>query len=806
MSKVENKYREGVEKEPRIEIPEELPILPTKDTLAFPYMMIPLAVGRAKSIKLVDDTVLGNRILGLFLQKKTDLEEPGLEDIHSVGTAVSILKMMKMPDGTLRLIVQGISRIKILDITQREPYFKGKVGIITEPKEKTIEIEALMRNVLGLYQKIVSLTPYLPDELYITAMNIEDGGKLADFIASNSSIDLSSKQKILETVDLRQRLESLSLFITRELEVLELGNKIQSQVKTEIDKTQREYFLREQLKAIQKELGEVDERQMEINELRDKIAKSNMSAEAQKEAERELNRLEKMPPAAAEYTVARTYLDWLVSLPWSQSTTDNLEIEPARQILDHDHYNLERVKERILEYLAVRKLKKDMKGPILCFVGPPGVGKTSLGMSIARTLGRKFIRMSLGGIRDEAEIRGHRRTYVGALPGRIIQGIRKAGSNNPLFMLDEIDKVGMDFRGDPAAALLEVLDPEQNFSFVDHYLDVPFDLSQVMFITTANILDTVPPALRDRMEVLELSGYTEEEKLEIAKRHLLPKQFEMHGITGEIIKIDDQAIVKIIREYTREAGLRNLEREIANICRKVAKQIAEGKTTSVQVGANNIHEYLGVPRFIPETAEKEGEIGMATGLAWTPNGGEILFVEATRMRGKRGLTLTGQLGDVMKESAQAALSYIRSRASSLGIPEDFFEKYDIHIHVPAGAIPKDGPSAGVTIAVALISLLSERPVRHDLAMTGEITLRGKILPVGGIKEKVLGAKRAGIRNVILPRKNEKDLEDIKEDIKKEMKFIFCENISEIIEVALLPHAPVAKRGKRLEKVGVSKHK
>jgi ATP-dependent Lon protease len=663
-----------------------------------------------------------------------------------------------------------------------------------------------MRNVLGLYQKIVSLTPYLPDELYITAMNIDDGGKLADFIASNSSIDLSSKQKILETVDLRQRLESLSLFITRELEVLELGNKIQSQVKTEIDKTQREYFLREQLKAIQKELGEVDERQMEINELRDKIAKANMSAEAQKEAERELNRLEKMPPAAAEYTVARTYLDWLVSLPWSQSTTDNLEIEPARQILDQDHYNLERVKERILEYLAVRKLKKDMKGPILCFVGPPGVGKTSLGMSIARTLGRKFIRMSLGGIRDEAEIRGHRRTYVGALPGRIIQGIRKAGSNNPVFMLDEIDKVGMDFRGDPAAALLEVLDPEQNFSFVDHYLDVPFDLSQVMFITTANILDTVPPALRDRMEVLELPGYTEEEKLEIAKRHLLPKQFEMHGITGEIIKIDDQAIVKIIREYTREAGLRNLEREIANICRKVAKQIAEVKATSVQVGANNIHEYLGVPRFIPETAEIEGEIGMATGLAWTPNGGEILFVEATRMRGKKGLTLTGQLGDVMKESAQAALSYIRSRASSLKIPEDFFEKYDIHIHVPAGAIPKDGPSAGVTIAVALISLLSERPVRHDIAMTGEITLRGKILPVGGIKEKVLGAKRAGIRNVILPRKNEKDLEDIKEDIKKEMKFIFCENISDIIEVALLPHAPVAKRNKRLEKVGVSKHK
>jgi len=806
MPGVESKSRVEIEKNSHIEIPEELPILPIKDTVTFPYMMIPLAVGRAKSVRLVDDAVIGNRIIGLFLQKKSDIEDPGPEDIYPVGTAVSILKMLKMPDGSLRLMVQGISRINIHEIIQTDPYLKGKIVRITEQGEKTIEIEALMRNVLGLYQRIVSLTPYLPDELYITAMNIDDPGKLADFIASNSSIDLASKQKILETLDIRQRLETLNLFLTRELEVLELGNKIQSQVKTEIDKTQREYLLREQLKAIQKELGEIDERQMEINELREKIAQSGMPLEAQKEAERELNRLAKMPPAAAEYTVSRTYLDWLISLPWSLSTTDSLDIEQSRRVLDDDHYNLEQVKERILEYLAVRKLKQNMKGPILCFVGPPGVGKTSLGKSIAHALGRKFVRISLGGIRDEAEIRGHRRTYVGALPGRIVQGIRKAGHNNPVFMLDEIDKIGTDFRGDPAAALLEVLDPEQNFTFVDHYLDVPFDLSRVMFITTANILDTVPPALRDRMEVLELPGYTEEEKLEISKRHLLPKQLEIHGITSANLKIEDEAVVKIIREYTREAGLRNLEREIATICRKMAKQIAEAKTEFVQVTAGNLHEFLGPTRFIPEVAEREGEVGVATGLSWTPNGGDILFVEVTRMRGKKGLMLTGQLGEVMKESAQAALSYIRSRASGLGIPEDFFDKYDIHIHVPAGAIPKDGPSAGVTMAVALVSLLSGRPVRHDVAMTGEITLRGKILPVGGIKEKVLAAKRAGIKTVILPRKNEKDLEEIKEDVKKEINFLFSEDISEVLEVALLPVVSGKKKEKTrnyLEKVGVA---
>jgi len=806
MPGVESKSRVEIEKNSHIEIPEELPILPIKDTVTFPYMMIPLAVGRAKSVRLVDDAVIGNRIIGLFLQKKSDIEDPGPEDIYPVGTAVSILKMLKMPDGSLRLMVQGISRINIHEIIQTDPYLKGKIVRITEQGEKTIEIEALMRNVLGLYQRIVSLTPYLPDELYITAMNIDDPGKLADFIASNSSIDLASKQKILETLDIRQRLETLNLFLTRELEVLELGNKIQSQVKTEIDKTQREYLLREQLKAIQKELGEIDERQMEINELREKIAQSGMPLEAQKEAERELNRLAKMPPAAAEYTVSRTYLDWLISLPWSLSTTDSLDIEQSRRVLDDDHYNLEQVKERILEYLAVRKLKQNMKGPILCFVGPPGVGKTSLGKSIAHALGRKFVRISLGGIRDEAEIRGHRRTYVGALPGRIVQGIRKAGHNNPVFMLDEIDKIGTDFRGDPAAALLEVLDPEQNFAFVDHYLDVPFDLSRVMFITTANILDTVPPALRDRMEVLELPGYTEEEKLEISKRHLLPKQLEIHGITSANLKIEDEAVVKIIREYTREAGLRNLEREIATICRKMAKQIAEAKTEFVQVTAGNLHEFLGPTRFIPEVAEREGEVGVATGLSWTPNGGDILFVEVTRMRGKKGLMLTGQLGEVMKESAQAALSYIRSRASGLGIPEDFFDKYDIHIHVPAGAIPKDGPSAGVTMAVALVSLLSGRPVRHDVAMTGEITLRGKILPVGGIKEKVLAAKRAGIKTVILPRKNEKDLEEIKEDVKKEINFLFSEDISEVLEVALLPVVSGKKKEKTrnyLEKVGVA---
>jgi len=616
------------------------------------------------------------------------------------------------------------------------------------------------------------------------AMNLEEPGALADLIASILNIPLEDKQTLLETLDVKARLEKANLFLTKELSVLELSSKIQSQVREGIDKSQREYFLREQLKAIQKELGEKDERTVEIEELRQRLTQAKLPPEAMKEGERELDRLAKMPPAAAEYTVSRTYLEWLIDLPWAVSTADNLDISQAQKVLDEDHYDLEKVKKRILEYLAVRKLKADMKGPILCFVGPPGTGKTSVGKSIARALGRKFIRMSLGGVRDEAEIRGHRRTYVGALPGRVIQGIRKAGSNNPVFMLDEIDKLGMDFRGDPSAALLEVLDPEQNYAFSDHYIDVAFDLSKVMFITTANILDPIPPALRDRMEVLDLPGYTEEEKLKIAKEFLVPKQLEAHGLTDTHIKFEDGAIRRLTLEYTREAGVRNLEREIANICRAVAKRVAEGQEGLAIIRAEDVPAYLGPVKFFSEVAERTSEPGVATGLAWTPTGGDILFVEATRMKGRKTFSLTGQLGEVMKESAQAALSYVRARAKALKIPEDFFDHSDIHIHVPAGAIPKDGPSAGVTMFTALTSLLTGRPVRSDVALTGEITLRGLVLPVGGIKEKVLAANRAGITTVILPKRNEKDLEEVPEEVKKRMKFHFVQRMDEVIDLAL----------------------
>ncbi|HEX15728.1 MAG TPA: endopeptidase La, partial [Deltaproteobacteria bacterium] len=596
---------------------------------------------------------------------------------------------------------------------------------------------------------------------------------------------VQEKQEVLETLDLKARLNKVHFILTREVQILELGNKIQSQVKEDIDRAQREYYLREQLKAIKRELGEVDEHTAEIKELKEKIEKAQMPEEARKAAEKELDRLSKMPPASAEYTVARTYLDWLIELPWAKSTEDNLDIANAKKILDEDHYDLEKVKKRILEYLAVRKLKRDMKGPILCFVGPPGVGKTSLGRSIARAMGRKFIRISLGGIRDEAEIRGHRRTYVGALPGRIIQGIKRAGTNNPVFMLDEVDKIGTDFRGDPASALLEVLDPEQNHAFSDHYIDVPFDLSKVMFITTANILDTIPPALRDRMEVLELPGYSDDEKLMIAKRHLIPKQLEEHGLTPDDLEFEDEAILGIIHSYTREAGVRNLEREIAAICRAVAKDVAEGKRGKVVVKKDMLHKFLGPEKYYPEVAERIFTPGIATGLAWTPTGGDIIFIEATKMKGEKGLTLTGQLGDVMKESAQAALSYVRSKAKELGIDEDFYSKTDIHIHVPAGAIPKDGPSAGVAMFVALISLLTDRPVRSDVAMTGEITLRGQILPVGGIKEKVLAGRRAGIKTIILPKRNEKDLEELSDHVKEGLEFKFVQRMDEVVDIALV---------------------
>jgi len=768
----------------QIKIPKEIPILPLRDTAIYPFMVSPLFVARPKSIQLIEDVLNHDRVLGLVAQKKAEIEDPKPSDLFDYGTAATILKMLKLPDGSMRILVQGMSRIQIVDYLQMNPYFKARVRPLQDVIEESLELEALAKNVTIQFQKIVSLVPHLPDELQIAVMNIHHLGKLADLVASNLNLSLEEKQEILELIDVKRRLEKLTVFINRELEVLEIGNKIQSKVQSELSKNQREYFLRQQLEAIKKELGEEDERTMEIKELREKIKKAKMPKEAEKEAMRELDRLAKMPPGAAEYTVARTYLDWLIAIPWAKSTRDNLDIAKARKVLDEDHYDLEKIKERILEYLAVRKLKSDMKGPILCFVGPPGVGKTSLGRSIARALGRKFVRISLGGVRDEAEIRGHRRTYIGALPGRIIQGIRNASSNNPVFMLDEVDKLGMDFRGDPSSALLEVLDPEQNNAFVDHYLDVPFDLSKVMFITTANLLDPVPSALRDRMEVLELPGYIEEEKLLIAQKYLIPRQIKAHGLRKNQLKIEDDAVLRIVREYTKEAGLRNLEREIANICRRVAMWIVEEKTKKEVVTAKRIPEFLGPPRFFFDVAERIQEPGVATGLAWTPVGGDILFIEASKMKGNKGLLLTGQLGDVMKESAQAALSYIRAHAREYGLKEDFYEKIDIHIHVPAGAIPKDGPSAGVTIATALLSLLTDTPVRNDLAMTGEITLRGKVLPVGGIKEKVLAAKRAGITTIILPEKNKKDLEEIPEQARKQMKFHFVDNLNEVFELAL----------------------
>jgi ATP-dependent Lon protease len=779
-------------KDDKVIIPEELPILPLRGTVLYPDLILPIMVGRKKSVKLIDDAMDSDRIIGVITQKRSEIEDPKETDLYSVGVAALILRMIRELDGSQRVIVQGVSRVKVKEYIQREPYYKARSEVIDEGMAQGVEIEALMMNLKNLFQRAVELAPYLTSELGTMVSNIKSAAILADLIASNLNISTTEKQGILETFDIRERLTKVHLFLNKEVQVLELGNKIQSQVKEDMDRTQREYYLREQLKAIKKELGELDEHSSEIKELKDKIKKAKMPPEALAAAEKELDRLAKIPPASAEYTVARTYLDWLAELPWSETTEDNLDIDNAQKTLDEDHYDLEKVKKRILEYLAVRKLKADMKGPILCFVGPPGVGKTSLGKSIARTMGRKFIRISLGGVRDEAEIRGHRRTYVGALPGRIIQGVKKAGSNNPVFMLDEVDKIGMDFRGDPSSALLEVLDPEQNFSFSDHYIDVPFDLQKVMFITTANVLDTVPPALRDRMETLELPGYSEDQKMMIAKDFLIPKQINEHGLSSEFIEFQDAAIQTIISSYTREAGVRNLEREIATTCRGVAKDVARGIKEKVVIVPENLHKFLGPVKFFLEVAERTSNPGVATGLAWTPTGGDIIFVEATKMRGEKGLTLTGQLGDVMKESAQAALAYVRSKSKELGIEEDFFEKNDIHIHVPAGAIPKDGPSAGVTMFVALTSLLTNKPVRNDVAMTGEITLRGLVLPVGGIKEKVLAGMRAGIRTIILPKKNEKDLEEIPEHIRNQMNFKYIQRMDEAIELALKQDEPLSK--------------
>ena len=770
-------------------VPDELAVLPLRDTVLFPQSVLPLAAGRSSSLALIEEAVRSGQVIGVFTQRDPATEDPQDGDLHRIGTLAAIHKVLKQPDGTVRLVVQGLARVRLAEVTHVRPYLKARVEepAEVEPPAGDLEAEALVRNASTLFRQIVALSALLPDELASVIQNVAEPGRLADVIAASlPALSTKVKQELLETMDVKARLTRLAAALTKEAEVLELGSKIQSQVESEVGKSQREYYLREQLKAIQKELGQTDDRAQELEELRQKIEAAGMTEEARKEAFRELDRLSKMPAAAAEYTVARTYLDWLVALPWSKETADNLDIVQARTILDEDHWGLDKVKDRILEYLAVKSMRPAGKDPILCFVGPPGVGKTSLGRSIARALGRKFHRISLGGMRDEAEIRGHRRTYIGALPGQIIQGLRRTESKNPVFMLDEIDKLGMDFRGDPASALLEVLDPEQNVAFRDHYVDVAFDLSKILFITTANVLDPVPPALRDRMEIIEIAGYTEEEKIHIARRHLVPKQVRDHGLTGAEIRWTDAALTLLIRNYTREAGLRNLEREIAAVTRKIAKRRAEGQTERTEVTEPLVGDLLGAPKYHLEELEQRTRVpGVAVGLAWTPTGGDILFVEATRMKGSKTLTLTGQLGDVMKESAQAALSWARSHASELGIRSDYWETSDIHVHVPAGAIPKDGPSAGVTMVTALVSLMTRRPVRGHLAMTGEVTLSGRVLPVGGIKEKVLAARRAGVTTVILPQRNEKHLlEDVPRDARQGMAFHLVESVDQVLDLAL----------------------
>jgi ATP-dependent Lon protease len=772
-------------------IPSELPVLPLRDTVLFPNSFMPLAVAREASVRLIDEATTSGRMIGVFTQREAAVEDPLQEDLYPIGTATHIHKMFKLPDGSLRLIVQGLARVRLDRIVQTRPYLKGAVTAADESlrDEDHLEIDALQRNIKSNFQQVVSLSPLLSDDLQALSANITDPGKLADFIASSlTTIGTPVKQEVLDTLDIRARMDSLNRILIKELEVLELGSKIQSQVQSEVGKNQREYFLREQLKAIQKELGEGDEQAKEIDELRAKVDAAGMPEAVKKEALRELDRLSKMPVAAAEYTVSRTYMDWIVALPWAKRTEDSLDLRHTKEVLDADHSGLEKVKDRVLEFLAVRKLNPDVKGPILCFLGPPGVGKTSLAKSIANSLGRKFVRVSLGGMRDEAEIRGHRRTYIGALPGQVIQGLRRAESKNPVFILDEIDKLGSDFRGDPASALLEVLDPEQNNTFRDHYLDVPFDLSEVLFLTTANVLDPIPPPLRDRMEVLELAGYTEEEKLKIAFEHLIAKQVTNHGLTPEQIEFTEAAVHTVIRGYTREAGVRNLEREIGALCRKVARRRAEGDDTKVVITPDVVAQMLGAPTFLDEEIEnRTKDPGVAVGLAWTPAGGEVLFVEASRMQGGGSLTLTGHLGDVMKESARTALSWFRAHAARYGVDPAFYKDAELHLHVPSGAIPKDGPSAGVTMAVAMVSELTGRPVRGDIAMTGEITLSGKVLPVGGIKEKVLAARRVGIRRVILPRQNEKSvIEDIGEDLRRDLTIHLVSTIDEVIDLALTP--------------------
>jgi ATP-dependent Lon protease len=786
MSDVEWKIDETENKGSHVEIPDVLPLLPIRDIVIYPYMMLPLFVGRDVSIRAVEEALSRDRLIFLVSQKNSAEENPTPEGIHSVGTIASIMRMIKLADGRVKILVQGLAKGEVGSFVRERPFFEANIRKVVEPAltEVSIEVEALMRTAKEKIEQILNLKN-LPPEIVMVTDNISDPGVLADLVASNLRLKIDESQAILEIFDPIQRLKKVNELLSRELELSTMQARIQSQAKDEMTKTQRDYFLREQMKQIQQELGEGDERAEEISELKKQIEKAKMPVEAKGEADKQLRRLEQMHPESSEASLVRTYLDWLVELPWSKTTKDNINIKKAKQVLDEDHYNLEKIKERILEYLAVNKLRKKIKGPILCFVGPPGVGKTSLGRSIARSLNRSFVRVSLGGVRDEAEIRGHRRTYVGALPGRIIQGIKQAGSSNPVFMLDELDKVGADFRGDPSAALLEVLDPEQNHAFSDHYLNLPFDLSNVLFICTANLLDPVPAALADRMEVLQLSGYTNEEKLEIARKYLVPRQLEDTGISTKYLEISDDAMLRIIGEYTKEAGLRNLEREIASICRKVARKVAEGKNDLTRITRANIQTYLGAPKFLPEAEQEHHEIGVATGLAWTSTGGEILYVEASLSKGRGNLTLTGQLGEVMKESAQAAVSYARAHARTLGIEADFYQKLDIHIHVPAGAIPKDGPSAGITMATALISALTRRRVSRDVAMTGEITLRGRVLPIGGLKEKSLAAVRAGIKTIVIPDRNEKDLDEIPKPLHRKLRWVAVNNMSEVLKIALL---------------------
>jgi ATP-dependent Lon protease len=787
------------ETDQQLQIPNELPVLPLRDIVIYPFMIVPLFVSREKSIRAVDEALAENRMILLASQRDLDKEEPTAEDLYSVGTAAVIMRMLKLPDGRIRILVQGLARAQIQSVDTTGEYLRARINVMQEilPPERSLEVEALVRNVRASMEKAITLGKNISPEVMAIIANLDDAGRLADLSASNLELKVEDAQSVLDIADTTTRLRRVNDLLNKEIEVLTVQQEINTQARADIDRSQREFYLRQQMKAIQSELGEGNELAEEIAQFREKIEAAKMPKPAEDEAVRQLKKLERMHPDAAETATLRNWMEIMTDLPWSRSSEDNLELQKAERVLNEDHYGLEKVKDRILEALAVRKLKEKPKGPILCLVGPPGVGKTSLGRSIARALDRKFVRLSLGGVHDEAEIRGHRRTYVGAMPGRIIQAVQQAGTNNPLIMLDEIDKVGADFRGDPSSALLEVLDPEQNNSFRDNYLGVTFDLSNVIFMTTANVLDTIQPALRDRMEVIRLAGYTEEEKREIAVRHLLPKQMEENGISSRDLHISRTALITIIQQYTQEAGLRQLEREIGRISRKVARKIAEGHKGTIRVSLKNIHEFLGAPKIIPEEVLKKDQVGVATGLAWTAVGGDVLFIEALRMRGKGNLVLTGQLGDVMRESAQAAYSYAKSRAKELEIPEEDFNNYDLHIHIPEGAIPKDGPSAGITLATAMVSALSTRPVRKDVAMTGEITLRGNVLPIGGVKEKVLAARRARVSTIILPQQNRRDLEEVPKEPFKDIRFVFVENMRQVFREALQEKvAPPATTGPR----------